>query len=164
MYYTWFGTKTSIFFDWHICLGFPKTWNQIVFTSFRWIWIQINRKMVNTIWFQVGLIRLLKNFSVSAVHFLYLKWKRTFLIGIFVSGSRSFGPWKEFTSWKSNPIKLPIKLLTKHEHKHHQTSLRSSFKEILLLLLFDQTDMKKNFEFNLSLDGIIKGVCLFDCT
>ena len=45
--------------------------NQIVFTLFRLIWnqtdvhlISINRKMVNTIWFRVDLIRFLKNFSV----------------------------------------------------------------------------------------------------
>ena len=36
-----------------------STWNQIVFTIFRLIWIEINRKMVNTIWFQVDLIRFL---------------------------------------------------------------------------------------------------------
>ena len=46
--------------------------NQIVFTIFWLIWnqtevrllFQINRKMVNTIWFRVDLIRFRKNFSV----------------------------------------------------------------------------------------------------
>ena len=48
-----------------------STWNQIVFTISNWfgskrmsVCIQINWKTVNTIWFQVDLIRLRKNVSV----------------------------------------------------------------------------------------------------
>ena len=41
-----------------------STWNQIIFTGFRLIWIQINRNPVNTIWFQVDLTRFWKDFSV----------------------------------------------------------------------------------------------------
>ena len=37
--------------------------NQIVVTIFRLIWIQINRKMVTTIWFRFALTRILKVFS-----------------------------------------------------------------------------------------------------
>ena len=36
------------------------------------IWFQINRKMVNTIWFRLALIRFRKDFSVSANHVLLL--------------------------------------------------------------------------------------------
>ena len=49
-----------------------STRNQIIFTSFRligtkrtFVWFQINRKMINTIWFRVDLlIRFRKSFSV----------------------------------------------------------------------------------------------------
>ena len=45
-----------------------STWNQIVFTIFRWIWkFQIYRKTVNTIWFQVDLVRFRKDFCVCGI-------------------------------------------------------------------------------------------------
>ena len=40
-----------------------STRNQIVFTIFQLIWNHINRRMVNTIWFRVDLIRFRKYFS-----------------------------------------------------------------------------------------------------
>ena len=43
------------------------TRNQIVFTFFRLIWIHINCKMVNTIWFRVDLIRFRKYFFVCTI-------------------------------------------------------------------------------------------------
>ena len=76
----------SCFFNLHTEKSFrnliKSNRNKIVYTIFRLIWnqtdtvrllFQINRCMVNTIWFQVDLIRFRKNFSVCASH-----WVRTF--------------------------------------------------------------------------------------
>ena len=52
-----------------------SNWNQIVFTISRMIWnqrtsvwFQVNRCMVNTIWFQFDLTRFRKDFSVCSVY------------------------------------------------------------------------------------------------
>ena len=44
-----------------------STRHQILFTIFRLNWIQINQKMVNTIWFRIDLITFRKYFSVCTL-------------------------------------------------------------------------------------------------
>ena len=70
----WFRTQRNIF---EIFLNQPEMrlhlpysdWFESKRTS---VWIQINRKMVNTFWFQVDLIRFLKYLSVCNKHPLIL--------------------------------------------------------------------------------------------
>ena len=71
----WYTVHTEKSFQ---CL-IKSTRNQIVFTIFRLIWIQMNRKMVNTIWFRFDLIRFRKKISVCT------KMARTFWSGFAVA-------------------------------------------------------------------------------
>ena len=70
-------SQTNIF---EILLNQPEVRLYLLFSDWfgsKWtsVWIQINRKILNTIWLQVDLIRFRKNFSVCAFQFWFQSCK-----------------------------------------------------------------------------------------